>query len=178
MSIGENIKRIRTEKKMTQKELGEKLGGISQQQIGRWENGNAKPKIDTIQKIAQALGVYLGDIYEDDNLPNSKTFESFYQQVKQENIPREVKQQKILDYASNILYQELKFENQNITQLNQNTLFYSELIKRDLALLNETGQKKVADYTKDLSQIPEYQKEAVKRVEGLTEIPRYTKKEE
>lgn len=159
MSIGENIKRIRTEKKMTQKELGDKLGGISQQQIGRWENGNAKPKIDAIQKIAQALGVYLGDIYEDDNLPNSKTFESFYQQVKQENIPREVKQQKILDYASNILYQELKFENQNITQLNQNTLFYSELIKRDLALLNETGQKKVADYAKDLTQISEYLKE-------------------
>lgn len=40
---------------MTQKELGEKLGGISQQQIGQWENGIKKPKIETITKIAMAL---------------------------------------------------------------------------------------------------------------------------
>ena len=33
MSIGENIRRIRKDKKLTQKELGEKLEGISQQ---RW----------------------------------------------------------------------------------------------------------------------------------------------
>ena len=40
MNIGANIRRIRMEKKMTQKELGEKIGGISQQQIARWENGD------------------------------------------------------------------------------------------------------------------------------------------
>lgn len=159
MTIGENIRRIRMERKMTQKELGKKLGGISQQQIGQWETGKANPKLETVQKIAEALEVYLGDIYEDDRLPNSKTFDDFYQKVKQKNIPKEEKQQKILDYASDILYKELQFENQNITKLDQDTLFYSEFIKRDLALLNETGQKKVADYTRDLSQIPEYQKE-------------------
>lgn len=159
MTIGENIRRMRIERNMTQKELGEKLGGISQQQIGQWETGKVNPKLETVQKIAKALEVYLGDIYENDKLPNSKTFEDFCQKVKQENISREEKQQKILDYASDILYKELEFENQNITKLNQHTLFYSELIKRDLALLNETGQKKVVDYTRDLAQIPEYQKE-------------------
>lgn len=56
MRISNNIKHFRLEKKMTQKELGEKIGGISQQQIGRWENG-AKPKLETIQKIADALDV-------------------------------------------------------------------------------------------------------------------------
>nr|WP_296458284.1 helix-turn-helix transcriptional regulator [uncultured Acetatifactor sp.] len=64
MNIGENIRRIRIEKHMTQKELGEKLGGISQQQIGRWENGDKNPKIETVIKIARALGVpvsYLND---------------------------------------------------------------------------------------------------------------------
>ena len=49
MSIGENIKRIRKEKGLTQKELGLALGGISQQQIGQWETGKANPKIETIQ---------------------------------------------------------------------------------------------------------------------------------
>ena len=64
MNIGENIRRIRMEKHMTQKELGEKLGGISQQQIGQWETGKANPKIDTIQKIADALNVSVIDFIE------------------------------------------------------------------------------------------------------------------
>lgn len=55
MSIGDNIRRIRKKRHITQKELGEILGGISQQQIGQWENGNKKPKIETIIKIADAL---------------------------------------------------------------------------------------------------------------------------
>lgn len=64
MSIGENIRRIRIENHMTQKELGERLGGISQQQIGQWETGKANPKIETLIKIASILGVpvsYLND---------------------------------------------------------------------------------------------------------------------
>ena len=47
---------------MTQKELGEKLGGIPQQQIGRWENGKSNPKLNTIQKIAAALSVNINDL--------------------------------------------------------------------------------------------------------------------
>ncbi len=62
MSIGENIRRLRKQKNMTQKELGERLGGISQQQIGQWENGNKNPKIETLFKISQALNVSVGDL--------------------------------------------------------------------------------------------------------------------
>lgn len=62
MGIGKKIRNIRVHQGMTQKELGEKLGGISQQQIGRWENERANPKIETIQKIAAALNVPLSDI--------------------------------------------------------------------------------------------------------------------
>ena len=47
---------------MTQKELGEKLGGIPQQQIGRWESGKSNPKLNTIQKIAAALSVNVNDL--------------------------------------------------------------------------------------------------------------------
>lgn len=62
MSIGENIKRLRKEKNITQKELGERMGGISQQQIGQWENGNKYPKLETIRKIAAALQVTIGEL--------------------------------------------------------------------------------------------------------------------
>lgn len=57
MTIGESIKKARLDKNLTQKELGEKLGGISQQQIGQWETDKANPKKETIEKIATALGV-------------------------------------------------------------------------------------------------------------------------
>lgn len=57
MAIGENIRYYRKKLNISQKELGEKLGGISQQQIGRWENGDKNPKLETQIKIASALGV-------------------------------------------------------------------------------------------------------------------------
>ena len=66
MSIGEDIKRMRIEKNMTQQELGQKLGGISQQQIGRWETGKANPKKETIEKIAKALDVDPYSLYSFD----------------------------------------------------------------------------------------------------------------
>lgn len=57
MTIGDNIRFHRRKLGISQKELGEKLGGISQQQIGQWENGLANPKLETQIKIASALNV-------------------------------------------------------------------------------------------------------------------------
>lgn len=56
MTVGENIKKYRIQRSMTQKELGEKLG-ITQQMIGQYESGARNPKLATIRKIADALGV-------------------------------------------------------------------------------------------------------------------------
>ena len=56
MTVGENIKKYRIQRRMTQKELGEKLD-ISQQMIGQYELGARNPKLATIRKIADALGV-------------------------------------------------------------------------------------------------------------------------
>lgn len=126
MGIGENIKRIRIQKKMTQKELGEKLGEITQQQIGQWENGNKKPKIETIQKIATALEVSLSDIMG---------IEEF---------------NKLIETKSRIKRQ---IDNGTITTLPSSLL-------DNYSKLNDTGKQ-----------------EAEKRVQELTEIPRYTQKE-
>lgn len=57
MAIGENIRYHRRRLGLSQKELGEKLGGITQQQIGQWENGDKNPKLETQLKIADALCV-------------------------------------------------------------------------------------------------------------------------
>lgn len=63
-NIGENIKRIRKEKGYSQKQLAEKLG-TTPQNLAQYENGKRIPKIETLDKIAYALDVFIADIKED-----------------------------------------------------------------------------------------------------------------
>ena len=60
MTKGELIKAARKNARMTQAELAKRMG-ISFQSIAQWENGLRDPKIETIKRIANALGV---DVYE------------------------------------------------------------------------------------------------------------------
>lgn len=63
MTVGENIKRIRKEKGLTQKQLGE-LCGMNEANVRKYELGKANPKIETVDRIASALGVRIIDIME------------------------------------------------------------------------------------------------------------------
>lgn len=76
MTIGENIRKIRKEKKLTQSELAQKIG-ISYQQIGQYETGKRKPKIETIDKIATALGVKIVDITREFKISDYKKTSEF-----------------------------------------------------------------------------------------------------
>lgn len=80
MTVGENIRRIRKEKGLTQKQLGERLN-ITQSAIGQFENDKTSPKIETIDKIASALGVHIIDIMEQFTMEQFKTT-SEYQKLE------------------------------------------------------------------------------------------------
>lgn len=54
MSIGDNIRKLRIEKKMTQKELS-KLSGISEVMISQYERGVRVPKNNNMARIAYVL---------------------------------------------------------------------------------------------------------------------------
>lgn len=56
LTIGERIKQCRLERGMTQKDLAERMG-ISPVCISQYETGKRVPKIETIDRIATALGV-------------------------------------------------------------------------------------------------------------------------
>ena len=56
MTVGERIKRARKKARMTQKQLGDKLG-VSYVVISQYENGARNPKIETLEKIAKALNI-------------------------------------------------------------------------------------------------------------------------
>lgn len=64
MNVGENIKRARLKAGLTQKQLGE-LSGMADSAIRRYENNRANPKLQTLEKIATALGLSTYDLFDD-----------------------------------------------------------------------------------------------------------------
>lgn len=55
--IGENIQRIRKEKQLSQLDLCEKIGKITQARLSTIESGQVVITIKTLEKIAKALAV-------------------------------------------------------------------------------------------------------------------------
>ena len=59
--LGDNIKRIRTAKGMTQGDLCRKLE-LDRSYMSNVENDNKNPTLATIEKIAKALGVSIDEL--------------------------------------------------------------------------------------------------------------------
>ena len=59
--IGTNVKRLRTESGMTQKQLADKLF-VSAQAVSRWENDEVEPSLGTITEMAHIFGVTTDEI--------------------------------------------------------------------------------------------------------------------
>lgn len=57
-SVGKMIREARKRKGLTQRELGEKLG-IGEPTVNKYESGKQNPTVDTLKRIADALGVTL-----------------------------------------------------------------------------------------------------------------------
>ena len=61
MDFGENLRRIRQEKGLTQLQLA-KMVGVTQPNIAQYERGSKQPTIPTASAIAKALGCALSDL--------------------------------------------------------------------------------------------------------------------
>lgn len=59
--VGDNLKRVRLEKGLTQEELAD-VSGFTQQYLSTVENGHANPTIVTIYEIATAMGACYLDL--------------------------------------------------------------------------------------------------------------------
>lgn len=55
-TLGQNIREYRTDAGMTQSDLAFLIGS-RQQNVGRWETGEAEPTLTTLYLIAGALGM-------------------------------------------------------------------------------------------------------------------------
>ena len=71
MSIGENIKRIREEKHLTQEQVAELLG-VSFQAVSTWERDEYRPSTDKLVRLAEVLDVSVSALAEE----KRKTFQT------------------------------------------------------------------------------------------------------
>ena len=75
MSIGENIKKIRKDKGLQQKQVALELN-VDQSNYNKIENGKREPSIDLLNKLANLFGVSVDDILNPDkDLPKEITIE-------------------------------------------------------------------------------------------------------
>lgn len=129
MTIGQNIKSIRTKQGISQKTLAIK-SGVGLASIQRIEYGQLNPKRETLHKIAKAL--HVNDIDLDDHL--KEMFKSWDDHNDAKSLSKEVQ---VWDTLPD--YDEDDIE-----------------IFRQMLSLNPDGKQKVSTYIEDL--IPKYKK--------------------
>lgn len=127
MTIGENIRRIRKEKGLTQKQLGERCG-INEANIRKYELNNANPKTETLKKISNALGCNIIDL---DNSLFQKSDNILH---KQYNIGEIVaKRREELDLSLNDLSELTDYDIAILKALENGEDYFSSKILEDIA---------------------------------------------
>ena len=64
-TFGEKLKTLRIMHNLSQRELVQRMGGIKQQTIAQYEKKEKAPKLETVLKIADALGINPNVFYDD-----------------------------------------------------------------------------------------------------------------
>lgn len=159
MDFGENMKRIRKSRKLSQRALGDILG-IRQQSVAQYEKSQNAPKFETVQKIANALEVPVSILYGDNVIP-AESFHSMVDQVmnmKNEPISAEdSKKAKLTIKIPEGLKYSLIEVMDKITDPRDSDLIRMQLLTCYDNRLNDAGKA-----------------EALKRVEELAEIKKYS----
>ena len=74
MTISKNIKSIREQYNLSQKELA-LIAGVSEQAVSTWETGIREPRMGAIQKIADHFGLKKSDIIDGKDLNEKILFD-------------------------------------------------------------------------------------------------------
>lgn len=93
-TIGQLIRQERKKQGLTMAQLGEKMG-ISGSLVGRYERGEENPKIKTIERFANALGLSLSELISDVNYLSCEDNERwlyFFSAMKVQAIVRDLEQ--------------------------------------------------------------------------------------
>ena len=155
MTIGEEIRRVRKELHMTQAELAKKCG-LNRNTIYSYEKEFVAPSMQTLVKIARALGL---EDYHFLKFEFKKERESMTA-VRRGDVNKVNELIQLPEYKNTKPILELALENMPDNEQDLK-IFYTQVLLTDYCKLNNLGQE-----------------EARKRVQELTEIPRYQKDNE
>ena len=161
MPTGAKIKEIRKQKGLTQKQLGD-LCGMADSAIRRYENGNANPKIETLQKIADALGVPLLEFIDDDLVDAAIWLDG---DSEEELITKKINA--IMNDSSLSIEEKTKKADELSAQLQIIEDFhfknvsnaYNYKISQYMNELNYTGKSKALEHVQMLTKLPEYRQD-------------------
>lgn len=161
MTVGNKIRKLRKERKLTQKQLGI-LCGINEVQIRRYELGgkNSNPKIETLQKIADALNVPLLEFLDDDLFDIATDDESSELRFLDEKIKSITESKEISDEEKKTQLQDLQVKMEILANMHMRQAEGAGkyILTKLFEELNYDGQEKAIEQIELLTKIPEYQK--------------------
>ena len=76
MNLGEKISEARRIKKITQKELAERIN-VSDKVISKWETGKSLPDVETMLRISKELDVSISELYDCVGNTNTERMEEY-----------------------------------------------------------------------------------------------------
>ena len=98
MALGDNIRRLREERWLTQQQKADKLY-VSRQTVCRWENGSRCPDLITAKKIATEFGVSLDALISDDDMEDLERISGAGKFIKyKRKVKLQEYQRKILEF--------------------------------------------------------------------------------
>ena len=98
MKFGENLKKVRKNKKMSQEQLAEKVN-VSRQSISKWETGEAYPEMNNILQLCKIFNCKINDLIHTDMSDISSLDEEIIMNVVKFN----EKKQKQVKSLSNVI---------------------------------------------------------------------------
>lgn len=157
-TIGERIRERRKELGMTQKQLADKLG-VKYQTVQAWELNSRNPKLETVEKLASALGVSSGWlVYGDEDSSQRVLFDALG------NLSREIKQSLETGVVSSSLangglakrWNEISYLIESDLQI----AGYNKLL-RLYDRLNKEGRHVALERLEELTQLPKFRRQPV-----------------
>ncbi len=102
MEVGTKIKEIRTSKNLSQKEIAMAVD-LDRGQFSRIENNKVEPNLSTLKKIAEALGVKLHELFDDQISFNLQAYDKSLVEKVQLIEQLDAEQQKVIYYMIDTL---------------------------------------------------------------------------
>lgn len=99
MKFGENLKKLRKNKKISQEKLAEKVK-VSRQSVSKWETGEAYPEMNNILELCKIFHCKVNDLVND----NIIDIDSLDEEIKMNLVKFKVEKQRKVKYLSKTIY--------------------------------------------------------------------------